>query len=82
MPKLWGLSNEFGECGAVTEQGLFHSIHREVKSMVHIKIREEYPGNNWSIEVFSIEGYPMHYIECDDIKVMESIIKPYLKGEV
>lgn len=53
-----------------------------MKSMVHIKIREEYPGNNWSIEVYSIEGYPMHYIECDDIKVMESIIKPYLKGEV
>lgn len=50
--------------------------------MVHITIKEEYPGGKWSIEVFSIEGYPMHYIECDDIKVMESIIKPYLKGEV
>jgi len=37
MPKLWGLSNEFGECGAVTEQELFHSIHRSGGiRMVHI----------------------------------------------
>lgn len=50
--------------------------------MVHITIKEEYPGNKWSIEVFNREGYSTHWIECDDIKVMESIIKPYLKGEV
>lgn len=48
--------------------------------MVNINIRKT--TGAWTVYIYAENNVPLHSIECDDINVLESIIKPYLKGEI